>query len=63
MGNVVFAYKHHLRLITIMPFHLQMLKTTSQKYRHTFVIQKVHCNEIRISQLTASEAPQQVPTQ
>jgi hypothetical protein len=63
MGNVVFAYKHHLRLIAIMSFHSQMLKNTSQKYIHTFVIQNVHCNEIRISQLTASEAPQQVPTQ
>jgi len=46
-----------------MSFHSQMLKNTSQKYIHTFVIQNVHCNEIRISQLTASEAPQQVPTQ
>jgi hypothetical protein len=62
MGNVVFAYKH-LRLIAIMSFQSQMLKNASQKYIHTFVIQKVHCNEIRISQPTASEAPQQVPTQ
>ncbi len=46
-----------------MSFQSQMLKNASQKYIHTFVIQKVHCNEIRISQLTPSEAPQQVPTQ